>query len=157
MTYELPHLLTLSESLTRTYYELARLNLMNEWWHWLVLAALLIALATFVLWTYRRDTAEVSRPLRWALSGLRLAALAGLFVFFLQLEKRVEHKVVKNSRAVVLVDTSQSMGLDDAVVDGAVGANQQPVSRIENVVAALSSGPLLGSLREPARCRRLSI
>lgn len=133
----------IANSSTRTYYELARLNVLNEWWHWLVLAAIVVVLIGVVLFTYRRDTQDQPRPLRWLLIGLRIATFVGLFVFFLQLEKRIEHKVVKNSRAIVLVDTSQSMGLDDAQ-----SAGGESTTRIQQVVDELQGGALLSDLRE---------
>ena len=58
------------------------------------------------------------------LLALRLAALAGLLVFYLHLEKRTERKVVHNSRVLVLVDTSLSMGLHDTHGLGRAGRAQ---------------------------------
>jgi FtsH-binding integral membrane protein len=133
----------IADTSTRTYYELARLNVLNQWWHWLVLAAVLIGLMAIVYLTYQRDTSGFPRALRWLLTGLRIAAFVGLFVFFLQLEKRIEHKVVKNSRAVILVDTSQSMGLDDVT-----GADGQSTTRIQQVVETLADQQLVDNLRQ---------
>ena len=44
---------------------------------------------------------------------LRVLAFAGLLIFFMDLQKRTEQKLVKNSRFVFLVDTSQSMTVED--------------------------------------------
>ena len=44
---------------------------------------------------------------------LRCVALAGLFVFFLGIERRTTSEVVHNSQVAVLVDVSQSMGLSE--------------------------------------------
>ena len=41
-------------------------------------------------------------------------AFVGILFFFFGLEKRAERKLVKNSRAILLIDTSQSMGLRDS-------------------------------------------
>jgi hypothetical protein len=73
-----------------------------------------------------------------------LAAIAGLLAFYLNLEKRAEQKVVHNSRALVLVDTSLSMGLHDATAS-AVPATP---NRLEQVVAVLDEGKLIERLRE---------
>ncbi len=132
-----------AETSTRTYYELARLNVLNEWWHWLVLAAVVVLLVAVVLITYRRDASDLPKPLGWLLSGLRIASFLGLFVFFLQLEKRIEHKVVKNSRAIVLIDTSQSMGLDDAL-----DSTGKSITRIQQVIGTLQDETLLPELRD---------
>lgn len=104
----------LAQASTRTYYEVARLSAFDEWWHWLAFLGATLALLALVVFTYRRDSVELPRPTRWLLLGLRLAAFAGLLVFFLQIEKRSERKLTKTSRAVLLVDTSQSMGLRDS-------------------------------------------
>ena len=60
----------------------------------------------------------------WLLAALRVAALVGLLAFYLHLEKRTERKVVHNSRVLVLVDTSLSMGLHDADGLGRAGHAQ---------------------------------
>ncbi len=65
---------------------------------------------------YWRDSAELSRGIRWSLVGLRLLAFAGILFFFLDLEKRTEDREIKPSRTVLLVDTSQSMALRDSRV-----------------------------------------
>ena len=65
----------------------------------------------------RRDTVELSPPVRFGVALLRTIALAGLFVFFLGIERRTTSEIVHNSQVAVLVDVSQSMGLSAA--DGA--------------------------------------
>jgi hypothetical protein len=127
----------------RTYFELARLEVMDLWWHWLVFALVVAALIAFVLSTYRRDGHELGRPTRWLLAALRLLAIGGLLIFFLGIEKRTEQKVVKNSRALLLVDTSQSMGLIDMETPGVA----QPPRRIDEVVRALAETPFVAQLR----------
>ena len=78
------------------------------------------------------------------LLALRLLALLGVLAYFLELEKRSERKVVHNSRAIVLVDTSLSMGLHDS------DSSSVPATpnRLEQVVAALDAGGLITKLRE---------
>jgi hypothetical protein len=49
---------------------------------------------------------------------------------------------VRPSRALVLVDTSQSMGLSDLT-----GESSAP-TRAEQAIAALQDGPLLSDLRQ---------
>ncbi len=99
-----------SGTLTRTYFELSRLQSMTQWWHWMALLGAVGAIAVYVSLLYRRDTAELPRGTRWLLVLLRLTALAGILIFFFGLEKQTERKLVKPSRVAVLVDTSQSMG-----------------------------------------------
>src|SRR5262245_6730783 len=76
-----------------------------------VLVLVVLALVSVVAWLYRRDTAELRRPVGIALAFLRLVALGGLVVYFLGIERRTTREVVHNSQVVVLVDVSQSMGL----------------------------------------------
>ncbi|EAQ77633.1 hypothetical protein [Blastopirellula marina] len=126
---------------TRTTYEFSRLAEMTQWSHWALLVALVVAVITFVGWLYRRDTREQSRPVRWTLTGLRLAALAGLLLFFFNLEKKTESELHENSRVVVLVDTSLSMALPNSIESGSS-------PRYEQIVDKFSQGELLEQLRK---------
>ncbi len=125
---------------SRTYYEATRLRTMDSWWHWLVLVSVILAVAVFVVALYRRDGVELRKPTQSALLFLRLAALAGVLLFFIHIERKSEQRLVKDSRVVVLVDTSQSMGLTDEVDDAAD-------SRIGSVANFLS-GDFLDSIRK---------
>jgi hypothetical protein len=129
---------------TRTTYELARLQEYSERWQYLLLALACTAIAAFAVWMYRRDTVELRRGVAAVLLGLRLVALAGLLAFYLQPEKRTEQRVVRNSRVLVLIDSSLSMGLHDATAS-AVPASP---NRLEEVVAVLDKGKLVEKLRE---------
>ncbi len=128
----------------RTTYELARLQEYTERWHFLVLGVLCAAVVALAVWMYRRDTVELRRGVAAVLLTLRLAALLGVLVYYLHLEKRSERKVVHNSRVVVLVDSSLSMGLHDATAS-AVPATP---NRSEQVGAVLAEGKFVDTLRE---------
>lgn len=132
-----------ADSTGRVYYQLARLESLTEWWHWLVLAAVLIAIVAYVVWMYRKDSVELTTGLAVLLGGLRLFALLGILLFFFQLEKRTQKTIVKNSRALLLVDTSLSMGLRDAE---STSASAMP-TRIEQLAFELGQGKLLENLR----------
>jgi hypothetical protein len=134
----------LAQGATTIYYKLARLQTLTEWWHWLALAGIVLAVAAFVVWMYRKDSVELPRGLAVLLVGLRLAAFVGILFFFFGLEKRAERKIVKNSRAILLVDTSQSMGLRDSDSSNVPAAS----SRVEHVAAELADGKLVDQLRE---------
>lgn len=129
-----------------TSYRFARLETFTEWWQWLLLVAVVGALGAFVVWMYRRDSVELPRGLAVLLCTLRLAALFGVLFFFFHLEKRAERKLVKNSRAILLIDTSQSMGLRDADTSS-TGVPAGP-SRADLVVAELQQGGMIDKLRE---------
>lgn len=133
----------LAEAATRTYFTLARLQYMTEWWHWLLLAVAALAAVAFIAVVYWMDSVELRSGVAASLFVLRVLAFVGLVVFFLELEKRTERKLVKNSRALVLVDTSQSMGLKDSLENTAGNP-----SRIDQVMAAFAQGELLGDLRK---------
>ena len=79
-----------------------------------------------------------------ALFLLRCVALAGLLVFFLGIERRTTREVVHNSQVAVLVDVSQSMGLNDH--ENTADANAP--NRLGEVVDALADSPLLAELRK---------
>ena len=122
-------------------HQFARLQTMTAWWHWLLLFAACVGLVVFVVAVYRRDGFELTSGKRWALMLLRVAALAGILVFFLDLEKRSQREVVENSRAVILVDTSLSMGIQD-------DATQSGGRRIDQVVSQISEGDLIPAFRQ---------
>jgi len=134
----------LAQGATTIYYKLSRLQTLTEWWHWLALAAVVLAVAALVVWLYRKDSVELPRGLAVLLVGLRLAAFVGILFFFFGLEKRAERKLVKNSRAILLIDTSQSMGLRDSDSSNVPAAK----SRVEHVAAELADGKLVEQLRE---------
>ncbi len=134
----------LAEESAGTFYQFARLQAMSQWWHWLVLAAVCAAVLTWVIGVYRKDSVELSRGLRWALIALRVLALAGVLFYFFNLEKRTERQLVKNSRVLLLVDTSQSMGLPDSPSP----SGPEGKTRIRQVVETLASGELLEQLRQ---------
>lgn len=125
------------------FHQFARLQAMTEWWHWLVLVAVCAGILAGVVWLYRRDSVELPRPLAWALLTLRVVALLGILFYYLDLEKRTERTIVKPSRVLLLVDTSQSMGLPDAET----GRGEPVPTRIQRVVDELARGTLLASLR----------
>ncbi len=97
----------------RTFIEIGRVQSMTQWWQWVAVLAVCLLILAFVVFTYRRDSVELPTPLRILLTLLRVVAFAGLLIFFLQIEKRTEKRITKNSRVAVLVDTSQSMALRD--------------------------------------------
>jgi hypothetical protein len=129
---------------SRTAFEFARLQAYTERWHYLVLAAAVAAIVAFAVWMVRRDSVELRGSTAALLLGLRLTALAGLLAFYLQVEKRTEQKVVHQSRVLVMVDTSLSMGLHDAV-GSAVPATP---NRLEQVAAVLADGKLIDQLQQ---------
>mgnify|MGYP003732494239 CR=1 FL=1 len=116
---------------------------MSEWWHGLLLIAVCVAVAAYVIAMYWRDRVDLSRGVGWSLTFLRLLAFTGILFFFLDLEKRTEDREIKPSRAVLLVDTSQSMGLRDTPAAGGAAT----ASRLDEVIRELHSGELLEQLR----------
>jgi hypothetical protein len=138
----------LAQGAASIHYKLARLQAFaqGQWWHALLLIVAVVAISTYAVWMYRKDSVELPRGLAVLLCLLRLCALAGILFYFFGLEKRAERKLVKNSRALLLIDTSQSMGLRDPTESGANAANS--TSRAEQVAAELANGPLIQRLRE---------
>ena len=116
----------------------------GEWWQWLLLLVVVVAVTGLSVAIYRRDSAALPKPLAVALLSLRLMALLGLLLFFLGPEKRSEARLVKPSRLAVLIDTSLSMGLNDSdSVDGS-----QQVRRIDRVIDLANDAGLLTDLNQ---------
>ena len=84
----LPH-----EPLTRTFYELSRLQLFAAWWHWLLFLGACATVVAYVIFLYVRDGRELPRGLACALLLARLVALLGILLTFLNLEKRTERRL----------------------------------------------------------------
>jgi hypothetical protein len=138
------HLLANAETSSRTFYEFAPLLPISVWWH-LLLALLcgLVAIA-FVVFMNLVDSAELPLPLRIVLTFLRLAAVIAIGYYFLNLEKRSEQRVVRNSRVAVLVDTSLSMGLTDTQMTSGSSSN---VSRLDEIHQWLEKSDFVENLR----------
>ena len=145
-----PHLLLAqtASSEAGVYYQLARIQSLTEWWHWLVLGLLCLLIGGYVIFMYVKDGVELPASFAVVLVLLRVLAFAGILFFFFNLEKRAERSLVKNSRAVLLVDTSQSMALRDSnsSSSGSPGGSTGR-SRIEFVIAELEKGDFVESLR----------
>lgn len=108
-------------------------------WAGVALAAALMTL--FVCWMYRRESEAVPTWASLALAALRVTALAGAIVFFLDPLKRADQQIVTESRVAVLVDVSQSMAVEDETTDGQSGA-----TRSAAVQSALAAGGLIDKL-----------
>jgi len=133
----------LAQESTSVYHEFTRFHTMTEWWQWMLFLTLTLAVFAVIIYLYIRDTEEVSSGVRIALLVLRVFAFLGILFYFFDLEKRSRKLLVKPSRVIVMVDTSQSMGLRDAQDNTSLGP-----SRIEQVVQELSQGELLENLRQ---------
>lgn len=130
----------------RVFYQWMRVEQMDQWIHWFVLACCLTALVSYVVYWYRKDWVELPKSIGWTLLSLRLLALLGILVFFFDLQKRTEQRVTRSSKLAVLVDTSLSMSMpqqDDASIVAAGSG-----SRIGAVQQVFSQTPLLKQLQE---------
>jgi hypothetical protein len=135
---------TAEDAAGKAVYELSRLREFDDPRMPLAMATLVgVAICGLVWYLYRRDTAELSRPVGVGLAVLRLVALGGLAVYFLGIERRATREIVENSQVAVLVDVSQSMGL--AASDDPAAGNA--ASRLNEVANALAETPLIANLR----------
>ena len=128
----------------QTYHQFTRVQSLSEGWHWLLLVAICALILTFVITMYRRDSVELPVGTSIALMFLRTVAYFGILFFFLNLEKLTEQTLTKNSRTLVLIDTSQSMGLRD----GQSPENPSNASRLNLVADELAQGTLIKDLRK---------
>lgn len=110
---------------------------------WIVLGAVTIGVAAFVIAMYRRDCVELSGPLCGFLAFLRLGAFAGLLLVYLSPQIRVEIKLRHDSVVAVASDVSLSMSIRDDETGSGTGP-----TRAEQVMAALSKGELVRELRK---------
>jgi len=125
-------------------YELGRLRQFDDpRTLWLLLAAVVGTVLLYVLWFYRREHAQIPQLFRWLLPSLRMMAIAGAVLFFLSLEKRIDTQIITDSQVLLLVDTSQSMSVEDESA-----ADKQKATRAAVISAALTDSPLVEKLRD---------
>ena len=130
----------------RVFYQWMRIEQMDQWIHWFVLACCLLGLVSYVVYWYRRDWVELPKSIGWTLLGLRLLALLGILIFFFDLQKRTEQRVTRSSRLAVIVDTSLSMSMPQQ--DDASNVASSPMSRIASVQQSFAQSPLLKQLQQ---------
>jgi hypothetical protein len=155
----LHHWTCLAQGDVRVFYQWMRVEQMDQWIHWFLFVCCLVGLISYVVFWYRRDWRELPKGIGWTLLMLRLLALLGVLVFFLDLQKRTEQKVTRDSKLAVLVDTSLSMTMPqaDESLDGPSGESSAGAvlstvdprtSRITAVQDAFGKTPLLQQLQQ---------
>ena len=130
----------------RVFYQWMRIEQMDQWLHWFVLACCLIGLVSYVVYWYRKDWVELPKSIGWTLLTLRLLALLGILIFFFDLQKRTEQRVTRSSRLAVLVDTSLSMSMPQQ--DDVSNVVSSTTSRISAVQQAFAQSQLLKQLQQ---------
>jgi von Willebrand factor type A domain len=130
---------------TRITYHWARIDELDQWWHWALVAGVCLLVLSYVLWWYRRDAVEQQRSVGLALIILRVAALIGILIYFFQFDRRTEQRLVRNSRVAVLVDTSLSMTLPGSPSESGL---QSDFSRAEEVTKFLAQSSFLRDLAQ---------
>lgn len=127
----------------RTTFDFARLYEFDDpRLFWLLFGGAALVLAFFAWRVYRRDAIEQNPVVGFTLLTLRLAAIAAALWFFLGLEKRTDVAVTEDSKVIVLVDSSLSMGLSDSDESGVPAGP----SRSEQVAEALAAEEFLPRL-----------
>lgn len=131
----------LGEGALRATFELGRIETRTDW---IAPFVVCLALLLFVLYVYLRDARTLGSVVTFVLTALRIGVFLGLLVIYLQPRWRWEREVVYDSRVLLVVDTSSSMGVADPGADGTPGDR----TRAEQVAEALGHSPLLAKLRE---------
>jgi len=131
----------LAEGAFRSTFEWGRIQSSIDW---LPPLAVMLAIAAYVIYAYRRDTAELHGLVSVLLTCLRLTVFVGLLLIYLEPRWRNETDQIQNSRVLLLVDTSLSMALHDA---DASPVPAEP-SRAQQVTAAFARSEFLQRLRE---------
>jgi hypothetical protein len=129
-----------AEGTIRSTFEWGRIQSNADW---VLPIGICIAVLLFVRYMYRRDSVELRPGWRWLLTALRTATIIGLLVLYLQPHWRTEREEVRNSRALLLVDTSLSMG----TADGEGSASSAAVTRSQQLAKALKETDFLAQLR----------
>ncbi|MCR4414917.1 MAG: hypothetical protein NUV77_21065 [Thermoguttaceae bacterium] len=137
-----------AEGMVHTRFEWGRIHALSEWMTpaaaWTLVFTAALGILLWVVLVYLRDVAELHPLSATLLVALRVTALLGLLVLFLQPQWRTQREVVHRSRAVVLVDSSLSMGLTDRTSTPAA----RPGNRAQQAAAALNEHGFLRQLRK---------
>ncbi|MEO1528903.1 MAG: VWA domain-containing protein [Planctomycetota bacterium] len=128
----------------QTILEFARASSIEGWWWWALLVTSLAAVLYACVRFYRRDTHELTVPVRVTLIFLRLVTIAALVFFFFDFQRRTQREISRASEVVVLVDTSQSMSLTESDQVGSM-------TRSERVVELLGKSELADRLSQEHR------
>ena len=132
-------LLAADDTLRRTF-EFGRIRSNNDW----ILPVLAcVAILLVVRGVYQRDSQKLSPPLRFLLTLLRSIVFFTLLVFYLQPQWRCEREVVRNSQAILLVDTSSSMALNDVATSDPTEIG----NRLDRVKTVLVETDFVSNLR----------
>ena len=130
----------------------------ESWGVFVLVAALGLVLAG-IIWAYRHELPSCPRPLRFSLATLRAIVMVVLFVVLLGPALSFTQKRVIEPVVVMLLDRSQSMGIEDqyrgdAAVERVAGVMNEPAARVRSVrqsraailnrLVQRNSGALLG-------------
>lgn len=132
--------LLLAQGAIRITFEWGRIQSNADW---ILPVAATLAILLLVRMLYLRDAEELPAATGWLLTALRSVVFLGLLVFYLEPQWRTEREVIRNSRVLLAVDTSSSMGITDAGTPAAQGS-----SRVQQVARALAKGDFLQTLRK---------
>jgi len=130
----------LAEGVSRTTFEWGRIQTPLDVFLVVVVG---VAIMLFVRWMYRRDAQELPPVWSWLLTALRTLTFYGLLILYLEPQSRNEQEVTRNSRVLVLADTSLSMSLGDA----GPPSSAAPLSRAGQVAGVLTHSDFLNRLR----------
>ncbi len=132
----------LAQEGSRSFFEAAPLLPISAGWQALLAIVVVLLLIAYVVRMYWLDGVELPRGIAWTLGAMRIAAILGLVIFFVNPEKRTEKRLVKTSRVPILFDTSSSMGIRDRSA-----TEPNPPSRMEQVSALFADGQVVERLR----------
>jgi hypothetical protein len=134
----LAHLLA-AEPVVRHRFEWGRIQSNSDWVLPIVVA---LAIVLFVRHVYRRDAEELPRVWGWLLTALRTLTFYGLLILYLQPQWRTEREETRDSRVLLVVDTSLSMRQTDHE-----NGQGSALSRSGQIARALANSDLLAQLR----------
>ena len=108
----------------------------------LIVLALLAASAWGVWWLYRREASKLMPAVRWLLVGVRVLIILGVVVMLMEPVVVLSRTERVPSNLLVLVDTSESMGLTDTWDDGAESKRLAELASLDDPEALSESSRL---------------
>jgi len=130
-----------SDGQFRLLYRLNPLFPMDAWWQVALCVLCLLLLSAGLIWATVRESKQAGKLARFALLSLRLLPVVAIGLFFLNLQRISEQRVVQSSEVCVLLDSSLSMNLRDQSTTAALSLAKQDVGNLPDETASVDVAP----------------
>ncbi|GAB6165980.1 hypothetical protein JCM19992_19800 [Thermostilla marina] len=130
----------LAQSVVHSTFRWGRIEQPSDW---LLPGIVLAAVLAYAVWMYRKDAVELRPLVAKFLTFLRIAALIGIFLLWLEPGIYRERETLQPSHVDILIDTSSSMSITDGN-----SASRAGTSRLSQALDMLTRPSTLKAVRD---------